>query len=307
VNIRILYVIAVVVGMPALLLPAPGNIAYAHEFSSDESSEFLALMESIRVELALVQSNLPANVTFAIEHAAHAHEHLDEHTIEEIAERNQRLATDLPAALEELHMTVGNSSQSDVGAQIEEIENLLAETISVRVVRDQMTNATTQAVLIASIVEDALEHYKLAYGIGTDNEGDGHGDHESEMSMANMTEPAQNGTMVDVVSYQSAGGLADRALSLFAGTTKALAPANSTDAVAKVEDGLGLLSRSIAGMAPPGDIEVIVHGTIHPNLQQAYNLQIIPEFPLPVIVGIIAVAGMIGALRIAGLRRIRPL
>ena len=62
-----------------------------------------------------------------------------------------------------------------------------------------------------------------------------------------------------------------------------------------------MLNQSIASMASPDEIEVIVHGEIHPNLQEAYNLQIIPEFPVPILVGIAAVAGTIVATRFRGL------
>ena len=42
--------------------------AYAHTFSGDESASFLALAESIRTELQLVQSNLASNASVAEEH-----------------------------------------------------------------------------------------------------------------------------------------------------------------------------------------------------------------------------------------------
>jgi hypothetical protein len=143
--------------------------AYAHEFSGNESSAFLALVESIKVELELVRGNQATNATIATHHAQHAHEHLDDETIEEIAERNERLARDLPASLEELHMTVGNSSSTEIEAQIHSINALLDETVSVRIARDQMTNGTTQAILVANLVDGALEHYKSSHGIHSED------------------------------------------------------------------------------------------------------------------------------------------
>src|SRR5262245_59253385 len=98
-----------------------GQRAFAHEFSGDESASFLALVESIKVELGLVQSNIGSNATLAEEHAEHAIEHLDEHTIGEISERNERLGTELPAALEDLHESVGNSTSQEVQTKIQNI------------------------------------------------------------------------------------------------------------------------------------------------------------------------------------------
>jgi endonuclease/exonuclease/phosphatase (EEP) superfamily protein YafD len=114
----------------AAIYAVPSQQAIAHEFSGDESASLLALVESIKVELELVQNNLASNATLAEEHAEHAHEQLDEHIIEEISERNERLGRDLPAALEDLHMTVGNSTGQEVQTKIQNINDLLAETVS---------------------------------------------------------------------------------------------------------------------------------------------------------------------------------
>ena len=50
------------------LVFANNHQAYAHTFSGDESASFLALAESIRTELQLVQSNLASNASVAEEH-----------------------------------------------------------------------------------------------------------------------------------------------------------------------------------------------------------------------------------------------
>lgn len=293
------------------------NNAYAHDFDSDESSSFLALIESIKVELDLARSNLASNSTISTEHAIHAHEHLGDHTVEEIAERNERLGMDLPAALEELHMSIGNSSSTEVQAKIQSINDLLDETLSVRIDREQLTNSTTQAVFIATLVDGALEHYNEAHGIGSNESGhagnethDSRDSEESGMSMNetnsmadNETDAAQIETMTDIVSYQTAQGLADRALEIFNGTVKDLAPANSTEAVAAIEAGLLRLNQSITDKASPNEIELIVHGEIHPSLQRAYDLQVIPEFPISLLVAIGSVAGAIIAGRFKMIHR----
>jgi hypothetical protein len=194
---------------------------------------------------------------------------------------------------------------------VQNINDLLDETVSVRIDREQLSNATTQAILVANLVDGALAHYEIAHGLGSNVTGHGsnethdpHGDEEPEMSMDNghnNTEDAQSGTIVDVVSYQTAQGLADRALQIFDGTVAELAPANSTENVGKIRDGLSMLNQSIASMASPDEIEVIVHGKVHPNLQEAYNLQVIPEFPAPLLIGIAALAGSIIVARLKNL------
>lgn len=310
--------------------------AYAHTFSGDESASFLALAESIRTELQLVQSNLASNASVAEEHAAHAREHLDNHTVGEIAERNERLARDLPAALEDLQLSLENSTAAErVSAQVQNINDLLAETVTVRVDSAQLNNSTVWALVIANMADGVLEHYKAAYGIETNETGGGHAhgnesgsnmtthDNESvtmtastnettaEDDHGNMTrdDGANNNNnnnstvVVNEVEYQTAQGLANRTIQLFNDQVRELAPDNATEAVAGLEAGLQNLKQAIDNREMPTDIEVILHTEVDPNLQAAYNLHVAPEFPLPLLMILPAIAGIIAATRISALRR----
>jgi hypothetical protein len=118
----------------------------------------------------------------------------------------------------------------------------------------------------------------------------------------NMTENAMNmneesnssetsSTIVNMMDYESAQALAARAQELFDTKLKAMAEANATEAVAALDAGLDKLKQSIDDKAPLDDVDVIVHSEVHPNIQEAYNLQIIPEFPLPVLAAMMGIAG----------------
>ena len=307
--------------------------AYAHTFSGDESASFLALAESIRTELELVQSNLASNASVAEEHAAHAREHLDNDTVGEIAERNERLGRDLPAALEDLQLSLENSTAAEqVSAQVQNINDLLAETVTVRVDSEQLNNSTVWALVIANMADGVLEHYKAAYGIETNETSGGHAhgnesgsnmtthDNESvtmtastnettaEDDHGNMTrnDGANNNNSTEVVNeveYQTAQGLANRTIQLFNDQVRELAPGNATEAVARLEAGLQNLKQAIDNSEMPTDVEVILHTEVDPNLQAAYNLQVAPEFPLPLLMILPAIAGIIAATRISALRR----
>jgi hypothetical protein len=309
----------------------PNQQAFAHTFSGDESASFLALVESMRSELDLVQSNFASNATVAEEHAAHAHEHLDQDVIDEISERNERLATELPAALEDLHFSLANSTAQQVQTKIQDINDLLGETVTVRVDSEQRNNSTVWALVIANMADGVLAHYSEAYGIGTEEgEEHGHGDESGNMtddgsmtdgmemtetsSTDNMTHDEMEGssgnmsggnatTIVNEIHYQSAQGLANRTQALFNDQVKPLAPANSTEAIADLEAGLEHLKQAINERAPLADVEVIVHSEVHPNLQSAFNLQVIPEFPLPLLMIVTAIGGIIAATRLNALRR----
>lgn len=295
---------------------------FAHEFSGDESASFLALVESIRSELDLVQNNLASNATLAEEHAAHAHEHLDEDVIDEISERNERLGRDLPAALGDLHLSLANSTAQQVQTKIQNINDLLGETVSVRVDSGQRSNSTVWALVIANMADGVLEHYTEAYGVETEEEGHGHDEElgnttdgmsmmetssENSMEMEEGSDTNMSGgnatTIVNIVHYQSALRLAERTQALFNDQVKALAPANSTEAVVEVESGLENLKQAIDDREALASVEVIVHSEVHPNLRSAFNLQVIPEFPLPLLIVVTAIAGIIVATRLSALGR----
>lgn len=79
------------------------QIAYAHNFTPNESASFLAFVEQLQTESELVQSNLANNnVSLAQVHANKAAALLTPNITEEIAEENQRVANDLRTAINSL-------------------------------------------------------------------------------------------------------------------------------------------------------------------------------------------------------------
>jgi hypothetical protein len=49
---------------------------------------------------------------------------------------------------------------------------------------------------------------------------------------------------------------------------------NTTSFITNLENGLTQLNNSIGSKASPMDIMMIVHTQVHPNLMQAFNLQL---------------------------------
>ena len=296
--------------------------AYAHSFSGDESADFLAIVEEMKSELQLVKSNLAANATLSAEHVEHASEHLTNDTLKEITERNERLGRDLPASLTTLRETVesGNATASEVDSQISAINDLLSETVSIRIEPAQLTNSTVQALVLANIVDEAVEHYNGAYGI-EEEEHDKEGGHDDAMTnstegsnstmqmgenesstSSNMTDD-EHTTIVSMADYQSAQGYAATAQTFFNSKLKAMADANATQSIAALEAGLQKFKAAIDNKEPHDDVETISHTDVHPNIQEAFNLQVVPEFPLPLLMIIPAIAGIIAATRLSANRR----
>lgn len=254
------------------LVFAPVNRAFAHTFSGDESASFLSLVEVIRVHLQLVKSSLSTDMAAAEEHAKHTAEHLDEKVVKEIAEKNERIAEDLPAAMDNLNnlLTTG-ADKTAITDKITEIENLLGEAVSVRIDKEKLSDPTVQAIVFANIVNETLESYNEAYGVGdahssSMNMGDSHSTMQSSGDM-------QTTEIVNMTAYQTSQALAAKAQELFI-KLKPLAPAESKGAVDAVESGIAKLIDSIDRRESLDAVTVIVHGQIHENLQKAFNLQL---------------------------------
>ncbi|AIF84880.1 hypothetical protein NTE_02842 [Candidatus Nitrososphaera evergladensis SR1] len=247
--------------------------AFAHNFSGDESAAFLANVDTLKIHLMLVGGNYVGNHDSARQHAEHAAEHLSAATIKEIAERNQRLGTDLPAALGKLKTSVeGNSPRSEIVQQIKDINGLLGETVAARIDKSQLTNSTVNALVFADLVNEILESYQGAYGVMEE------GDHDHSSGSMNMTgssssamEEGAHDKVVNMPAYQSARWLALKASSMYY-KLSAVAPAGSEASMAKLRSGLDELKNAVDGQSSLEAVTVIVHGKVHQNLMDAFSL-----------------------------------
>lgn len=287
--------VALAVFVSAILLGSALTFrpAYAHTFQGGESAEFLTMVQVMGVETSLAAENR-ADAELAAEHMEHAGEELTDHVLEEIAERNQRIARDLPASFEELESAISSGARdSDVSQRLDALNNLLGEAVTVRIESDQLNNSTIKAVVVSNLVNEALEHYGEAIGF----EGN-----MTDMSTMNMTDSSmESGSMggmegpVEIVSeasYQSSLAFAQRSEELYA-EIKADALEGTDDAVAKLDAGFPDFVSAIESRAAAMEVMRVAHADIHPNLMVAYDLQIIPEFPLPLLLLIPAITGAI--------------
>ena len=258
-----------------LAYASAGQRAFAHNFSGDESAAFLANVDAIKVQLMLVGGNYAGNPDSAKMHADHASEHLGAADIKEITEKNQRLGTDLPAALEKLKTSVaGKSPRSDIVQQIKDINGMLGETVTVRIDNSQLSNSTVSALVFANLVNEILESYQGAYGMSDE-------DNNNSGSM-NMTDSSMNHTsstamasdkIVNMASYQSANWLALKASSMYY-KLNLVAPSGSDSSMTKLRAGLDELKSAIGSQASLDDVTVIVHTKVHQNLMDAFGLKL---------------------------------
>jgi hypothetical protein len=271
-SIFMLLLTGIVMSM-VIILPIK-QMAYAHTFSGDESAAFLALVRQIGAELGLVNSNLPANITLAQEHAEHATKHLDANTTKELTERNERVSNDLTRGLSELQASLKAKPIPASQAINEEITNInatLQDAIAARIEPDQLSNSTVNALAINDILGEVLEAYGAAYGIEEEDEEEG----TNETGITdNTTETAvsQNTTaIVDLAEYQSAQSYANQSKQML-NEVRASAPSNATSAISNVENGINEMISAINNKSPFTAVDEIVDSKVLPSLKAAFNL-----------------------------------
>jgi len=175
------YILVLVFLAGSFIFSASLPAAYAHTFSTSESADFLSLVEQIRAEMALVSMNLENNnATLAQTHAEKVPGLLTNSTLDEIWEVNTRIASSLESGLGQLKGNVSSLASSASQGQVsqENIQNLdqivtnlndtLAEAVTVRVESEQRENATTWAMVLADLVNTVLSNYGNATGASFD-------------------------------------------------------------------------------------------------------------------------------------------
>jgi hypothetical protein len=265
------------------------SLVYGHDFIPNESASFISFVNQLQTESVLVQTNLAnSGVALAKEHAARAIELLNSKDpinnvawIEEIAEKNQRVANELVAAVSGLeNITMSSSSWSSSPKQeqsisgetnqlVNEIGAIIDEAITTNVDKEQRVNDRIQAMALGDIINTLLRYYGSAYLVSFDIRN------MSEMaSEMNGNSSDMNYILVNFADYQSAQALATKAQEIFNNELRFLAYRNATNSIAKLEDGLVRLSNSIENKSSPIDVMMIGHSQVHPYLQAAFKLQL---------------------------------
>jgi phage FluMu protein gp41 len=292
------------------------HLVYAHTFSTSESAEFLSLTDQIRAETALVTINLKNNnATLAQAHAEKASSLLDNNTLSEVREKNNRIANSLESGLEQLvgnvtsplaSTSLGQMPQDRIQSTnqaVMSLNDIMAEAVTARVESEQQNNVTTWAMVLADLVNVVLSDFGNATGSSFDLTD------ISNIAQANATSSTSNmttttTTIVDTAAYQSAQYLVNNTiLQLFNDTLKPLtmssngassdnnnatsitqggqdtspAAGNMTSDIDQLEANLLQLKDDINGKATPNEVMVTAHLNIHPLLMQSYGLTLEQE------------------------------
>ena len=278
--------------------------AFAHTFGGDESASFLERVEGLKLELNLIDKNI-SNSSIVSWHVDKIGEFWTANDTKEVAERNQRVANDVTTGLDKLFSEVNKTSPDPtvVNQTASSLQDTLGEVVSVRIDKAALENATVNALALRNVLDETLENYGIAIGVSDEDGASSNATTTTANTTPSVTSNATAETttgpvkIVNVAAYQTAQGLAASSISMF-DKLKTMSPGNTTtSAVSELDKGLKDLQKAIADKAPLDDVKKIVDNTIDPNLQTTYKLQVVPEFPVPLLMSMGALAAVVAITR----------
>lgn len=241
--------------------------SYAHDFLVNNDITIVTLVEQIKAETELVNTNFLFNNNVS-------------------AQVHARNAAELLKDLEDNMTEASEQSSSNL----------------IQIYENEKTNTTSLALVTANIVDEVLRKYGTAFDIGYDltnmsnmggmkmsnmNSGGG-----SSMNMttfqtsannntlerhSNMSMPIMAGNNLEIVSiqdYETSQVLADDVNELFEDDLRPRTSVSETINIDKLEKNLKQLDQAIFNKASPEALMGIVHVQIHPTLQQVYELEL---------------------------------
>lgn len=241
--------------------------SYAHDFLVNNDITIVTLVEQIKAETELVNTNFLFNNNVS-------------------AQVHARNAAELLNDLEDNMTEASEQSSSNL----------------IQIYENEKTNTTSLALVTANIVDEVLRKYGTAFDIGYDltNMSNMGGMKMSNMSSgggssinmttfqtsannntlerhSNMSMPTMTGNNLEIVSiqdYETSQVLADVVNELFEDELSPRSSVSETINIDKLEKNLKQLDQAILNKASPEALMGIVHVQIHPTLQQVYELEL---------------------------------
>ena len=219
-----------------------------------------------------IKDDFSSNITLANEQGQYARTLLTDNTTKELKERNQRIESELIRILDSLQ----NISSQNINSNLTNLNDLLAEAVTVRIEKDQLKNATVQALVVARDINKVLAEYTTAFkenNVSSNlNMNMNMNVKKDNMSSMNMGTNIGNKAVKNFAAYQRADALTGIATERF--NTELNGKSNFTSAIAHVVKGLDQLKTSIQNKESIMTVMGIIHGKIQPNLQVAFDLQL---------------------------------
>ena len=270
--------------------------AYAHNFGGDQSASWLAKMAEIKTEANLISKHVADKE--AIDYYAYAlGEYWNVNDTKEMGERNTLLQKEIQTTINATIDDATAGNQNAVNDDVSKLNGYLDESVPVRVDKDKLNNSTVQALAVTFVLKEALEKYGDATNATVDL------NNMSEMKMGDNMSGSMSGvsmasTVVDQNAYDNSIGLATAAQNMF--NDVAANNPDKSDANTKVSTAFTKLLQDLNNKADANTIMTDVHVNLHPILITGYDMQLesaVPEFPLPMLLIMISIAGVVAATR----------
>ena len=295
-NHKLIALLVVAIILSGLIYTHP---AYAHNFGGDEGASWLAKVAEIKTEANFISTHVGQKDVIGYYSGALG-EYWNANDTREMGERNTLLATEIPTTINATISDAQAGNQSSVNDDITKLGGYLDESVPVRVDKDKLNNSTVQALSVTFVLKESLEKYGDAIN-ATVNLND-----MSQMNISagsNMTRMSSGMSMttpiVDQNKYENAIGLATAAQNMFSDV--ATKNTDKSDANGKISTAFMKLLQDLNNKADTQTIMNDVHVSIHPVLIDSYGLKLVspvPEFPLPAVLIMISIAGVVAATRL---------
>ncbi len=265
------------------------NQIYAHTFSTNDSVVFLALVDKLKTQAQLTeQFFLENDYDSTLKHAQILKQLYNNDTNKEIQEKNERIANEISSFIKTFSLIDPNNiTKTQIAKTVLDFEAVLDEAISVRISEDILNNSTTQALILATLVNDVDINYANSFNVqpynisamNMDNTSSTHQQPQSmNMSAMNLDKHDQNPTIVSKeiqndTAYSTALGLSYTISDLFKGI-KSEYETNEPDKVNQLSEGITNLVTIIEMKKPYTEVVKVIHGVIHPSLQELYDLKL---------------------------------
>ena len=272
--------------------------AYAHNFGGDESASFLAKVTEIKTEVGFIAKHF--SDSNAIDYYSHAlDEYWNVNDTKEMGEKNALLQKEIPDTINVIINDAKSRNQNAVNADVSKLNGYLDESISIRINKDQLNNSTVQALAVTFVLKEALEKYGDAINATVDLNDMSQMNVDDNMS-SSMSSMSSSSNIVDQYAYENSIGLASGAQQMFndlAAKNTAMSTYND-----KISASFTKLLQDLNNKADANTIMTDVHVNMHPNLISAYNIQVVPEFPMPALLVIISIVGVIAITRFRSIK-----
>jgi hypothetical protein len=272
--------------------------AFAHNFVQNSNADLIAKIQEFKTESNLIVNNL-SNNTLAHWHISKSQEYWGTNEINGLSQKDSTLANNLSTSIDDLYSLSGQSNVDPAIAmqKVNTLNQILDQAESAEINTSEQNNVTIQSLAIINVLNEVLKNYGDAIGSKVDltnmsNMDMGISSSMNSGSMSGMQSGMSSNSIVNVAAYQSAQALTDTVQTMF-NNLKSITPSSSSPYLDKISNELVDLKQAIDSKESGNDVMTIVHMKIHPDFISGFNIQVVPEFPTPMLLVIISIIGTI--------------